>query len=62
MNSGDFKLSAKASPAISVKLPVLLLSSVIFSGFDWLLKSLFLDAFSKEFGSIFGQWHDDKFV
>ena len=48
IHSGDFKLSAKTSYVISVKLPVLL-SSLIFFGssqvFDWSLKSLFLGAF-----------------
>ena len=48
IHSGHFKLSAKTSSVMSVKLPVLL-SSLIFFGssqvFDWSLKSLFLDAF-----------------
>ena len=50
IHSDNFQLSAKTSFAMSVKLRVLL-SSLIFFGssqvFDWSLKSLFWDAFSK---------------
>ena len=40
MHPGDFKLFAKTSSAIAVKLPVLFLSALIFIGYDAFSKNL----------------------